>query len=79
MDDLLPYYERELQVFRRCTREFSDRFPKMKGDPLIEGKRCADSDVTRLIRDHTARDRAAVEGAFAAAAAPAPATKGAAR
>lgn len=26
MDDLLPYYERELGMFRNYTREFSERY-----------------------------------------------------
>jgi type VI secretion system protein ImpG len=49
MDDLLPYYERELGVFRQYAREFSERFPKMAGKLLIAGESCADPDVERLI------------------------------
>lgn len=31
MQDLLPYYERELGYLRRYGREFAERYPKIAG------------------------------------------------
>ncbi|MEG2030182.1 MAG: type VI secretion system baseplate subunit TssF [Janthinobacterium sp.] len=50
MEQLLPYYERELGLFRQYTREFSSRFPKAAGRLLIAGDTCEDPHVERLIQ-----------------------------
>ncbi|MBZ2210095.1 type VI secretion system baseplate subunit TssF [Massilia soli] len=50
MDDLLPYYERELGIFRQYTRQFSERFPKTAGKLLIAGENSEDPHVERMIQ-----------------------------
>ncbi|MEM8516584.1 type VI secretion system baseplate subunit TssF [Janthinobacterium sp. CAN_S7] len=50
MEQLLPYYERELGLFRQYTREFSSRYPKAAGRLLIAGDSCEDPHVERLIQ-----------------------------
>ncbi|NHQ94241.1 type VI secretion system baseplate subunit TssF [Janthinobacterium lividum] len=50
MEQLLPYYERELGLFRQYTREFSSRYPKAAGRLLIAGETCEDPHVERLIQ-----------------------------
>ena len=50
MEHLLPYYERELGLFRQYTREFSSRYPKAAGRLLIAGETCEDPHVERLIQ-----------------------------
>jgi type VI secretion system protein ImpG len=50
MEDLLPYYERELGIFRQYTREFSDRYPKTAGKLLIAGESSEDPHIERLIQ-----------------------------
>ena len=50
MEQLLPYYERELGLFRRYTREFSSRYPKAAGRLLIAGETCEDPHIERLIQ-----------------------------
>ncbi|PHV37543.1 type VI secretion system baseplate subunit TssF [Janthinobacterium sp. BJB304] len=50
MEQLLPYYERELGLFRQYTREFSSRYPKAAGRLLIAGDTCEDPHVERLIQ-----------------------------
>lgn len=50
MEHLLPYYERELGLFRQYTREFSGRYPKAAGRLLIAGETCEDPHVERLIQ-----------------------------
>ncbi|MES3023909.1 MAG: type VI secretion system baseplate subunit TssF [Pseudomonadota bacterium] len=49
MDDLLPYYERELGFLRRYSREFSERYPKIAGRLLIGGEVCEDPHIERMI------------------------------
>ena len=50
MEQLLPYYERELCLFRQYTREFSSRYPKAAGRLLIAGETCEDPHIERLIQ-----------------------------
>ena len=50
MEHLLPYYERELGLFRQYTREFSRRYPKAAGRLHIAGETCEDPHVERLIQ-----------------------------
>jgi type VI secretion system protein ImpG len=38
LEQLLPYYERELGFLRRYSREFSERYPKIAGRLLIGGE-----------------------------------------
>ncbi|MEC5164098.1 MULTISPECIES: type VI secretion system baseplate subunit TssF [unclassified Janthinobacterium] len=50
MDELLPYYERELGFLRRYSREFSERYPKIAGSLLIGGEVCEDPHIERMIQ-----------------------------
>lgn len=50
MEHLLPYYERELGLFRQYTREFSRRYPKAAGRLHMAGDTCEDPHVERLIQ-----------------------------
>lgn len=50
MEHLLPYYERELGLFRQYTREFARRYPKTAGRLHIAGETCEDPHVERLIQ-----------------------------
>lgn len=50
MDDLLPYYERELGFLRRYSREFSERYPKIAGRLLMVGEVCEDPHIERMIQ-----------------------------
>lgn len=49
MDDLLPYYERELAFLRRDSREFAERYPKIAARLLLNGEGCDDPHVERMI------------------------------
>lgn len=49
MDQLLPYYERELGFLRRYSREFAERYPKIAGRLLIGGEVCEDPHIERMI------------------------------
>ncbi|RNF82394.1 type VI secretion system baseplate subunit TssF [Montanilutibacter psychrotolerans] len=49
MEDLLPYYERELAYLRRYGREFAERYPKIAGRLLLSGDGSQDPHVERLI------------------------------
>lgn len=49
MEDLLPFYERELAFLRRYSREFSERYPKIAGRLLLSGEVSEDPHVERLI------------------------------
>lgn len=50
MDDLLPYYERELGFLRRYSREFSERYPKIAGRLLMAGEISEDPHIERMIQ-----------------------------
>jgi type VI secretion system protein ImpG len=50
LDQLLPYYERELGFLRRYSREFSERYPKIAGRLLIGGEVCEDPHIERMIQ-----------------------------
>ena len=50
MEELLPYYERELGFLRRYSREFSERYPKIAGSLLIGGEVCEDPHIERMIQ-----------------------------
>jgi len=50
MEQLLPYYERELGQLRRAGQEFAARYPKLAGSLQISGETCADPHVERLIQ-----------------------------
>lgn len=50
MEELLPYYERELGFLRRYSREFSERYPKIAGQLLIGGEVCEDPHIERMIQ-----------------------------
>lgn len=49
MDDLLPFYERELTFLRRDAREFAQRYPKIAGRLLMAGDAVEDPHVERLM------------------------------
>ncbi|MGX9718151.1 type VI secretion system baseplate subunit TssF [Janthinobacterium lividum] len=49
MEDLLPYFERELVMLRRHCREFSERYPRIAGRLHISGESCEDPHVEHLI------------------------------
>lgn len=50
MEDLLPYYERELGIFRQYARKFAQRYPKTAGQLLLAGEAAEDPHVERLIQ-----------------------------
>jgi type VI secretion system protein ImpG len=49
LDQLLPYYESELDYLRRNLREFAERYPKIAGRLLISGEVCEDPHTERMI------------------------------
>ncbi|WP_227814955.1 type VI secretion system baseplate subunit TssF [Nitrogeniibacter aestuarii] len=49
MEDLLPYYERELAFLRRHSREFAERYPKIASGLLLSGEGCDDPHIERMI------------------------------
>jgi len=50
LEDLLPYYERELTFLRRHSREFAERYPKLAAQLLLSGEGCDDPHVERMIQ-----------------------------
>ena len=50
MEELLPFYERELGFLRRYSREFSEKYPKIAGDLLMAGEVCEDPHIERMIQ-----------------------------
>ena len=49
VEDLLPFYERELAYLRQHGKEFADRYPKIAGRLLLSGDGSQDPHVERLI------------------------------
>lgn len=49
MDDLLPYYERELVMLRQFCREFSERFPETASRLYMSGDTCDDPHIERKL------------------------------
>jgi type VI secretion system protein ImpG len=49
MEELLPYYERELSYLRRYSGDFAQRYPKIAGRLLHVGERGNDPQVEHLI------------------------------
>ena len=49
LDDLLPYYEKELSHLRFLGQEFAREYPKIASRLLIEGDNCEDPHTERLI------------------------------
>jgi type VI secretion system protein ImpG len=49
VEDLLPYYERELGFLRTYSREFATRYPKIAGRLLMSGGVCEDPHIERMI------------------------------
>ncbi|WP_321842195.1 type VI secretion system baseplate subunit TssF [Paraburkholderia bannensis] len=49
MEELLPYYERELSFLRRYSREFAERYPKIAARLAMTGEHCEDPHVERMI------------------------------
>jgi type VI secretion system protein ImpG len=50
LQELLPYYERELGFLRRYSREFSERYPRIAGSLLMVGEVCEDPHIERMIQ-----------------------------
>lgn len=49
LEELLPYYERELGFLRGLAGEFAERYPKIARRLQIDGDQCEDPHVERLI------------------------------
>ena len=49
METLLPYFERELVLLRRHSREFAERYPRIAGKLHMSGEACEDPHVEHLI------------------------------
>src|SRR5438105_14981731 len=49
-DELLGYYERELVFLRQMGAEFADKYPKIASRLLLQGDKCEDPHVERLIQ-----------------------------
>ncbi len=49
LQELLPYYERELTYLRQLAKEFASEYPKIAGRLKIDGEVCEDPHVNRLI------------------------------
>lgn len=49
MEELLPYYERELAYLRRYSRDFAERYPKIAGRLAMSGEGSDDPHVERMI------------------------------
>lgn len=50
MEDLLPYYERELAYLRRYSEDFAQRYPKIAGRLLSAGAHIDDPYIEQLIQ-----------------------------
>ena len=42
MEELLPYYERELGFLRSSSRDFAERYPKIAARLGLSGETCED-------------------------------------
>ena len=49
IDELLPYYERELKFIRRMAGEFAEKYPRVAGRLQLKPDVCEDPHVERLI------------------------------
>src|SRR6185503_14847833 len=49
MEELLPYYERELSYLRRYSEDFSQRYPKIAGRLMPQGERGDDPHVEQIV------------------------------
>jgi len=49
LEELLPYYERELGFLRGMAGEFAERYPKIARRLQIDGDQCEDPHVERLL------------------------------
>src|ERR1700709_28341 len=50
MEELLPYYERELSFLRRHSRDFAERYPKIAARLAMSGEHAEDPHVERMIQ-----------------------------
>jgi type VI secretion system protein ImpG len=48
-DELLLYYERELNYLRQLGAEFAQKYPKIAGRLVLEPDKCEDPHVERLL------------------------------
>ena len=49
VDQILPYYEKELAPLRKLSGECAHRYPKIARRLLLEDEQCEDPHVERLI------------------------------
>ena len=49
LEELLPYYERELSFLREMSGEFAQRYPKIARRLQMDGDQCEDPHVERLV------------------------------
>jgi type VI secretion system protein ImpG len=48
-DELLGYYERELEFLRQMGAEFAQKYPKIAGRLMLDAEKCEDPHVERII------------------------------
>src|SRR6202163_2501593 len=48
-DELLLYYERELDYLRKSAAQFAEKYPKVADRLVLEPTRCEDPHVERLL------------------------------
>ena len=60
MEELLPYYERELSFLRRYSRDFAERYPKIAARLALSGEHCEDPHVERMIESFALISNASV-------------------
>ena len=48
-DDLLLYYERELDYLRKSAAQFAEKYPKVASRLVLEPTKCEDPHVERLL------------------------------
>ncbi len=51
MEELLPYYERELSYSHRYSEDFTQRYPKISALLLPEGERGGDPHIEPVIEE----------------------------
>lgn len=49
-DELLTYYDRELQFLRKSAKDFAEKYPKVAGRLKLEEDKCDDPHVERLLQ-----------------------------
>jgi type VI secretion system protein ImpG len=49
LQELLPYYERELTFLRQLAKEFASQYPKIAGRLQLEGRCCINAHPSPVI------------------------------